>query len=149
MDVRLGVPAPPKASRSRNTFSSLSPLSALAAFFTTLPVALQSLRTWVQKNFYMAVTLGYVPRFLHSTGQLHKGDAGHGLFIQITSGIEDDAPIPDNAGKEDSAMNFGILKKAQIMGDRQALINSSRHVISFDISKDILGGLQKLLEALA
>jgi len=60
--------------------------------------ALQTLSTRLRNQFRLATTLGYGPRFLHSTGQLHKGDAGHGLFIQFTADDQRDVPIPDEAG---------------------------------------------------
>ena len=61
--------------------------------------ALEELRTVVMKRSKAAVTVGYGPRFLHSTGQLHKGDAGRGLFIQFTAANIEDADIPDEPGK--------------------------------------------------
>ena len=80
--------------------------------------ALQRLRTLIQKKYKVATTLGFGPRFLHSTGQLHKGDAGNGLFIQFTSSIEEDLPIPENPEEEKTSITFGILIKAQALGDR-------------------------------
>jgi glucose-6-phosphate isomerase len=97
---------------------------------------LQKFRTIIQKKYKTAVTVGYGPRFLHSTGQLHKGDAGKGLFIQIISRIDKDAPIPDHAGAGKSSMSFGTLIAAQAFGDRQALLTNKRHVITFLIDTD-------------
>jgi hypothetical protein len=95
-------------------------------------------RTLIQKKYKVATTLGFGPRFLHSTGQLHKGDAGNGYFIQFTSGIEEDLPIPENPGEEKTSITFGILIKAQALGDRQALIDNKRKVITIDLGKDVL-----------
>jgi transaldolase/glucose-6-phosphate isomerase len=111
--------------------------------------ALKELRTECQTKNRMATTLGYGPRFLHSTGQLHKGDGGHGLFIQITADMPEDCPIPDHAGDEESSISFGTLKMAQALGDRQALIDGGRHVIRFHIGKNIVNGLRQLAKALA
>jgi hypothetical protein len=97
----------------------------------------------------MATTLGYGPRFLHSTGQLHKGDGGHGLFIQITADMPEDCPIPDHAGGEESSISFGTLKMAQALGDRQALIDEGRNVIRFHIGKNVVRGLRQLIKVLA
>lgn len=108
--------------------------------------ALQALRTKIQLNHRLATTVGYGPRFLHSTGQLHKGDAGHGLFIQITADNPEDLPIPDQAGKYTSSISFGVLKMAQALGDRQALINAGRKVIRFHLGSDVVGGLRHLTE---
>ena len=70
-----------------------------------------------------ATTLGFGPRFLHSTGQLHKGGANNGLFIQITSEPEHFLPIPGQG------MDFGTLERAQALGDLEALLSRGRRVI--------------------
>ena len=106
--------------------------------------ALQNLRTSIQKKYKVATTLGFGPRFLHSTGQLHKGDAGNGYFIQFTSTIEEDLPIPENPGEESTAITFGILIKAQALGDRQALIDNKRKVVTIDLGNDVLKSLAML-----
>ena len=110
--------------------------------------ALHKLRTRIQKNYKLTTTVGYGPRFLHSTGQLHKGDGGNGLFIQITADHPEDAPIPDKAGEETSSITFGVLALAQALGDRQALLDANRKVIRFHLSQDTLAGIRKLSEAL-
>jgi glucose-6-phosphate isomerase len=120
---------------------------ALQAYVQPTPetdIALQKLRTKIQTNLRLATTVGYGPRFLHSTGQLHKGDAGNGLFIQFTSDSIQDAPIPDEAGAPKSSMTFGVLKLAQALGDRQALLDAGRRVIRFHLGKNVVGELQKL-----
>jgi hypothetical protein len=110
-------------------------------------VALAALRVQLRDRFQLATTAGYGPRFLHSTGQLHKGDAGRGLFIQLTADAPRDAPIPDEAGSPDSSISFGVLKLAQALGDRQALLDAGRRVIHFHLGEDVVGGLKRLLEA--
>jgi len=105
---------------------------------------LQELRLKIRNISGIATTAGYGPRFLHSTGQLHKGDGGRGLFIQITSQGASDLPIPDEAGSEDSSISFGVLKTAQAMGDGQALADSGRRVIRFELGSDVAGGIRKL-----
>jgi len=119
-------------------------LQAYLQSTTEMDLALQTLRTRLRDRFRLATTLGYGPRFLHSTGQLHKGDAGHGLFIQFTADDQRDAPIPDEAGSAASSMTFGVLKAAQAIGDRQALISRGRKVIRFHLGKDAVGGLKQL-----
>ncbi|MDZ7292181.1 MAG: glucose-6-phosphate isomerase [candidate division KSB1 bacterium] len=122
---------------------------ALQAYVQPLPetdAALQKLRRKIQTSLRMATTVGYGPRFLHSTGQLHKGDAGTGLFIQFTSDPIQDVAIPDEAGSPTSSMTFGVLKMAQALGDRQALLNAGRRVIRFHLGNDVVGGLQKLAD---
>jgi len=108
--------------------------------------ALGALRTQLRDRTRLAVTLGYGPRFLHSTGQLHKGDAGKGLFIQFTADDPHDVAIPDRAGASDSSITFGTLKAAQALGDRQALLDAGRRVIRFHLGTDAVGGLRKLHE---
>ena len=122
---------------------------AIQAYLTPelkIDAALQALRTKIQNRYQIAVTVGYGPRFLHSTGQLHKGDAGNGLFIQLTAEAEADLPIPDNPGKDASSMTFNILKTAQAMGDRQALIDAGRQVIRFHLPIKIVPAIQRLTE---
>lgn len=109
---------------------------------------LQGLQDKIQTSSRMAVTVGYGPRFLHSTGQLHKGDAGNGLFIQLTAETPGDLPIPDQPGEDHSSISFGILKRAQAMGDRQALLDAGREVIRFHLDGDIPGVIKKLTKAI-
>ena len=105
---------------------------------------LQYYRTAIQLKYKVAVTVGYGPRFLHSTGQLHKGDAGNGIFIQLLSTVKNDAEIPDEAGENQSSMSFGVLIKSQALGDRQALIDGRRNIITIDLGNEPVKSLQKL-----
>jgi len=97
---------------------------------------LQELRLKILEKYKVATTLGYGPRFLHSTGQLHKGDSGNGFFIQFISAIQNDVPIPDDAGMNQSSISFGTLIRAQALGDRQALIDNKRKVLTIELSKN-------------
>lgn len=106
--------------------------------------SLQELRTKIQKKYKVATTLGFGPRFLHSTGQLHKGDAGNGYFIQFISALEDDLPIPENMGEEKTSITFGILIKAQALGDRQALLDNKRKVITIELSDDLKKAISEI-----
>ena len=107
-------------------------------------IALQKLRTKIQTEYKVATTVGFGPRFLHSTGQLHKGDAGNGLFIQIVSKNKIDVEIPNEAGNEKSDMTFNVLVNAQALGDREALLDNKRNVIRFDISENVSEDIEKL-----
>ena len=109
--------------------------------------ALQDLRSKLLRTYRMATTVGFGPRFLHSTGQLHKGDGGQGMFVQVTAESAKDVPIPDRAGAEGSSIGFGVLKMAQALGDRQALMDAGRHVIRFHLEKDVPKGLKRLTKA--
>jgi transaldolase/glucose-6-phosphate isomerase len=124
---------------------------ALQAFLEPAPEidgALQALRREIGSRSRLAMTRGYGPRFLHSTGQLHKGDAGKGLFIQFTADDARDAPIPDEASSAVSSITFGILKAAQALGDRRALAAAGRRLIRFHLGKNALQGLAKLIKAM-
>jgi len=90
-----------------------------------------------------AVTLGYGPRFLHSTGQLHKGGAPIGCFIQLTNGHPVDLEIP---GRHES---FGVLIDAQAMGDFAALGAHDLPAMRIDLGDEPEAGLEELLAALA
>ncbi|HWZ58180.1 MAG TPA: hypothetical protein VNW46_04315 [Gemmatimonadaceae bacterium] len=105
--------------------------------------ALAALRVAVRDHLKVATTVGYGPRFLHSTGQLHKGDGGHGVFMQIVTNPATTVPIPDTADSDVSGMTFGVLKQAQALGDRQALLNVGRRVIRIDPTS-LADGLAKL-----
>ena len=110
---------------------------------------LKMLQQAIRRRTRLATTVGYGPRFLHSTGQLHKGDRGNGLFIQLTSDPAQDVAIPDKAGEDGSSMTFGVLKMAQELGDGQALKGENRRLIRFHLGRDVPGGLKKLGEGLA
>ena len=105
---------------------------------------LQALRRTLRDVTGLATTLGYGPRFLHSTGQMHKGDGGRGLFLQLLSIPDQDVPIPDEAESEGSSMSFGILKAAQALGDAQALASAGRRVIRFGLGPHVLEGIDAL-----
>jgi hypothetical protein len=109
--------------------------------------ALNELRHRVRDRLQVATTVGFGPRYLHSTGQLHKGDGGNGLFIQITSEDKEDHPIPDDPGTDKSSITFGVLKAAQALGDLEALKEAGRRVIRFHVKGDIVQGIKLLKES--
>lgn len=120
---------------------------ALQAYVQPTPLtdaALQTLRVALRDRYRLATTVGYGPRFLHSTGQLHKGDAGRGLFVQITADDRRDAPIPDEAGAPQSSITFGVLKAAQALGDGQALLDAGRRVLRIHAGQDVVAALNHL-----
>jgi hypothetical protein len=79
---------------------------------------------------------------------LHKGGRGNGLFVQLTAEAAQDVPIPVEAGSADSSITFGVLKKAQALGDRQALIDRGRRVISFRLSQNPASDLKQLSKSI-
>lgn len=118
---------------------------AYVAPSSTMDEALQALQEALRNRTKKAVTVGYGPRFLHSTGQLHKGDAGKGIFLQVTDEPKTDLPIPDEPGGEDSGVTFGTLVTAQALGDREALLSAGRPVLRLHI----LGDAAQTLRAIA
>ena len=92
----------------------------------------------------MPVTLGFGPRFLHSTGQLHKGDSGEGFFIQIVSENENDLCIPDDVGSAESVFSFQVLKMAQATGDFKSLDEMGRGIVRIGITPDVSESIQRI-----
>ena len=90
----------------------------------------------------IATTLGYGPRYLHSTGQLHKGGPGSGLYLQLTTGHTEPLPIPGQR------YGFDTLAAAQAIGDYRTLSGLGRRVVTVDLGADVLAGLQRLLDEL-
>ena len=109
---------------------------------------LKELQMRLRSRTRMAVTVGYGPRFLHSTGQLHKGDHGNGLFLQLTGDPREELGIPDDPGGAQSNMGFGTLIEAQGMGDRQALLDAGRSVLRLHLGKRVNQTLADLLGTL-
>lgn len=89
-----------------------------------------------------AVTVGYGPRYLHSTGQLHKGGANNGIFLLLTAPVVEDVVIPD------APYSFGTLFQAQALGDLQALQAHKRRVIRLHVSEKFEDGINCLLNAI-
>jgi glucose-6-phosphate isomerase len=88
------------------------------------------------------VTFGWGPRFLHSTGQFHKGGPPVGVYIQITGEPADDLPVPERE------YTFGTLIAAQSAGDAQVLADHGRPVLRLHVT-DLSAGLPVVLESLA
>ena len=100
------------------------------------------IRTKVRESKQVATTLGYGPRFLHSTGQLHKGGPNSGVFIQVTCDDAEDLAIPDEP------YSFGVLKSAQALGDLQSLTSRQRRVIRVHVGLDVMKSLTRLEQAI-
>jgi glucose-6-phosphate isomerase/transaldolase/glucose-6-phosphate isomerase len=103
---------------------------------------LAEFRRKVITRHQIATTFGYGPRFLHSTGQLHKGGPNSGLFLQITAGHEEDIPVPDKP------YTFGIVADAQAGEDLEALQTLGRHVALIHSSRADTKVISRLLEEL-
>ena len=103
-----------------------------------IDAALTTLRATLRDLTGRAVTLGYGPRYLHSTGQLHKGGPDSGVFLQITAPDHTDFDVPQ------SAYSFSVLKQAQAQGDLDALLAHGRRALRIDLGNDIVAGLRGL-----
>jgi transaldolase/glucose-6-phosphate isomerase len=90
-----------------------------------------------------AVTVGYGPRFLHSTGQLHKGGPASGLFLQLVDRPAEDLPVPGGD------TTFGRLIRGQAEGDRRALAQRGRPVLAVDLGTEAASALERLVEVVA
>jgi hypothetical protein len=102
--------------------------------------AIQEIRATVRKATRSATTNGFGPRFLHSTGQLHKGGPDSGVFIQITAPDRVDFRVPE------APYTFSVLKDAQALGDFQSLLKHGRRAIRVDVGDNVVAGLKKLQE---
>jgi len=116
---------------------------ALQAYLSPTPKitrALQNVRLELLKRTGLATTVGFGPRFLHSTGQLHKGGPNNGLFLQIIDEPQVDLPIPE------TNYSFGTLIKAQALGDYQALKQKGRRVLRVNLERNAKGALESMVE---
>jgi len=119
---------------------------AITAYLARTPAtesALQAIRLALRDRLKIATTLGYGPRFLHSTGQLHKGGSAKGVFLQITHAPSDALPVPG------APFSFGLLEAAQASGDFQSLQARNRRALGVNLGDDVAAGLKRLADALA
>ncbi len=103
---------------------------------------LQKLRSWIRDQTRLATTVGFGPRFQHSTGQLHKGGANNGLFLVITADSKTDVEIPNEG------LSFGTLENGQALGDIEALEARGRRVLRIHLAgSELLTALVNKLTA--
>jgi len=103
---------------------------------------LRAIQAGLHEKTKLAVTLGYGPRFLHSTGQLHKGGPDRCRFLQLVDQPAEDVPVPE------TNYTFGTLIHAQAEGDRQALEQRGREVLRVQLGRDDDQGLRRLIQDL-
>lgn len=101
--------------------------------------------TWPDRDRFIlspghASAFGYGPRFLHSTGQLHKGGPGSGLFLQLTAKHVQDVAIPE------APYSFGVLADGQAVGDLRALRSSERRAVRVDLGSDPEAGIRGMAD---
>lgn len=103
---------------------------------------LQVIRMKLRERFRLPTALGYGPRYLHSTGQLHKGGAAVGAFVMLTADHARDLPIPGEK------YGFGVLQRAQALGDFRALSDRARRVIRIHLGREVDRALTRLLKSI-
>jgi transaldolase/glucose-6-phosphate isomerase len=101
---------------------------------------LRQLRERLGRETGVATTLGIGPRFLHSTGQLHKGGPNSGLFLQLTDEPGTDLPVPG------TSYTFGELIRAQAAGDAMALEQRGRRVLRINLGRDATAMLKQFVK---
>ncbi len=136
-------PGPSLAPALRTHLASLRPgdYVAVLAYLemnAANAAALQSLRLTVRDRRHVATTLGFGPRFLHSTGQAHKGGPDTGVFLQITADAEPDLPVPGRR------YTFGQVEAAQARGDAAVLARRGRRILRVHLGPDVAAGLAAL-----
>ena len=114
---------------------------AITAYLNDTPeteASLQGIRLQVRNAKRVATTVGYGPRFQHSTGQLHKGGPANGVFLQVTCDPSLEARIPGRP------FGFDRVVAAQADGDLASLQSRGRRVMRAHLPKDVAAGLQDL-----
>src|SRR5207248_5672007 len=119
---------------------------ALLAYVSTMDPALaeelRTLRRAARDRTRAATMFGYGPRYLHSTGQLHKGGANSGVFLLVTAAPREDMPIPGEP------FSFGTLELAQAVGDFNSLDAAGRRALHAHLPSPDRGLLKALAQAL-
>jgi glucose-6-phosphate isomerase len=116
---------------------------AVQAYLDRLDDASASLaRAEVARRTGLQTTFGWGPRFLHSTGQYHKGGHQNGVFLQITGAVTQDLPVPERP------YTLGVLQHAQALGDGSVLADHGRPVLRLHLT-DRVAGVVELFKAIA
>jgi transaldolase / glucose-6-phosphate isomerase len=107
-----------------------------------LDATLRDLRLAILERYKLPVASGYGPRYLHSTGQLHKGGPPTGIFIQLVQEHADEVPIPGEP------YSFRVLAESQALGDMEALQSRDRRVARVSLGSDAVSGIKVLTASL-
>jgi len=149
-DAKLAFPVGdeglPAALRAFLAQASAGDYVALQAYFAPGGAVwdqLQTVRLQLRDGLKVATTAGYGPRYLHSTGQLHKGGRNRGLFLQLLGHDPDDVEIPGQP------YSFSVLKRAQARGDLAALRTHECRALRVCLGDDVPAGLTRLAELVA
>ena len=117
---------------------------AIMAYTARTPrseAAIAAIRKSVRDKKQIATTAGYGPRFLHSTGQLHKGGPKTGIFLQVVQEDARDVPVPGQP------YTFSVLKQAQAIGDMQSLTSRRLPVLRVTLGREPAAGWRALTAA--
>jgi hypothetical protein len=106
-----------------------------------LDETVHALRRTIARVRRCATTVGFGPRYLHSTGQLYKGGPDAAVFLELTAEEPDDLPIPGEP------FTFGVLKQAQALGDFHAMQQRGRRILRIHLGGDLERSMQRLLSA--
>ncbi len=107
-----------------------------------IEVALRALRKAIMVRHRIATTAGYGPRYLHSTGQLHKGGPNSGLFLELVDTMKPDVPVPEKF------YTFGTLAQAQAIGDLQSLQTHQRPAVRIALGPNPVRTIRSLVTLL-
>jgi glucose-6-phosphate isomerase len=145
--LRIDQPRAALVESLRGYLATIAPTGyhAVCAFIAPTPErtsTLRAIQAQLRDGSGHATTLGYGPRFLHSTGQLHKGGPPEGVFLQLVAGHPDDVAIP---GRRET---FGTLVDAQALGDFASLRTHGLPVVRIHLSDDPDAGLALLATVL-
>ncbi len=121
------------------TYVSILAYTTPAKLFET---AIRRLRQALMARYKIATTFGYGPRYLHSTGQLHKGGPNTGVFLELVDGMAPDLSIPAKP------FTFGTLAKAQATGDVESLRAHHRQAIRVQLGRDQAATVKAITAAL-
>jgi transaldolase/glucose-6-phosphate isomerase len=150
LEPLLGADAgkPRLSSWLRAHFARLAPgdyvaLLAYLPMTASIESRLQRTRHRIRDTTRTATSVGFGPRYLHSTGQAYKGGPNSGVFLEITADDADDLPVPGEP------YTFGVIKAAQARGDFQALTDRGRRALRVHLSSNVEGGLSALDSAVA
>ncbi len=117
-------------------------IQAYLPYTAEVAAALAKMRLILREKSGVPVTVGYGPRFLHSTGQLHKGGANNVVAVQLTYDPLDEALIPGEP------FSFATLIRAQALGDFESLQTHERRVIRLHLGEELGSGFRKILKVL-
>jgi glucose-6-phosphate isomerase len=140
--VQAGDAQIPSTLRQAKSGIDYVTLSAFFARTDERDQLLTQVRSLIAAKLGCATTLGYGPRFLHSTGQLHKGGGNNGVFLLLRSSVAQDLPIPGQR------YSFGILRDAQALGDQKVLLERKRRAVAVNLGENVVQALAQLLEGL-